>query len=65
MNILAYIDPGSGSLLLQAIVAGLLAIPFYFRRTLGGFVDRLRGRSDERAEPTHADPAADVEEPRR
>jgi hypothetical protein len=65
MNILAYIDPGSGSLLLQAIVAGLLAIPFFFRRTIGGFVGRLRGGSDERAEPARADPPADAEEPRR
>lgn len=65
MNILAYIDPGSGSLLLQAIVAGLLAIPFFFRRTIGSFVGRLRGGSNERAEPTEADPPADAEEPRR
>ncbi|HET6379410.1 MAG TPA: hypothetical protein VFH63_00030 [candidate division Zixibacteria bacterium] len=41
--LLAYIDPGSGSLLLQAILAGLLAIPFFFRRTIGGFVSRIRG----------------------
>jgi len=71
MDILAYIDPGSGSLLLQAIVAGLLAIPFFFRRTIGGFVDRLRGGSGEapgsdRAEPTPAEASsADAEEPRR
>jgi hypothetical protein len=48
MHILAYIDPGSGSLLLQAILAGLLSIPFFFRRTIGGFINRVRGRSDER-----------------
>lgn len=48
MHILAYIDPGSGSLLLQAILAGLLSIPFFFRRTIGGFINRVRGRTDER-----------------
>jgi hypothetical protein len=52
MYILAYIDPGSGSLLLQAIVAGLLAIPFFFRRTIGDFVHRIRGgsKADEGAD---------------
>ena len=51
MSILAYIDPGSGSLLLQALVAGLLAIPFFFRRTIGGFVQRIRGGSESPAKP--------------
>jgi hypothetical protein len=49
MQILAYIDPGSGSLLLQAILAGLLSIPFFFRRTIGNFLHRIRGGSDEPA----------------
>lgn len=46
---LGYIDPGSASLLLQAILAALLAVPFVFRRTIGGFWQRLRGeaRSEE------------------
>jgi hypothetical protein len=52
MHILAYIDPGSGSLLLQALVAGLLAIPFFFRRTIGGFLHRVRGGGEQEPEPT-------------
>lgn len=45
-----YIDPGSGSLLLQALLAAILSLPFVFRRTIGGFWHRLRGeRADERA----------------
>jgi hypothetical protein len=40
---IAYIDPGTGSLILQAILAALLSIPFVFRRTIGGFWHRLRG----------------------
>ena len=40
---IAYIDPGSGSLLLQALLAALLAVPFIFRRTIGGFWHRPRG----------------------
>ena len=43
MSILAYIDPGSGSLLLQALLAAILSVPFFFRRTIGGAVQRLRG----------------------
>lgn len=63
MHILAYIDPGSGSLLLQAILAGLLAIPFFFRRTIGGFLHRLRGGSEA---PATVDETSDgPEEPRR
>lgn len=52
--VLAYIDPGSGSLLLQALLAGLLAIPFFFRRTIGGFVSRIRGEKPESSEPPSA-----------
>jgi hypothetical protein len=43
MGILAYIDPGSGSLLLQALLAALLSVPFFFRRTIGGVWHKLRG----------------------
>jgi hypothetical protein len=44
MSLLAYIDPGSGSLLLQAILAAVISVPFFFRRTIGGALGRLRGR---------------------
>lgn len=43
--LLAYIDPGSGSLLIQAIVAALLAVPFFFRRTIGDAWHRITGGS--------------------
>ena len=48
---IGYIAPGSGSLLLQALLAAILAFPFVFRRTIGGFWHRLRGgdRIDEAA----------------
>ena len=45
MHVFAYIDPGSGSLLLQAILAAIISIPFFFRRTIGGAWSRLRGGS--------------------
>jgi hypothetical protein len=44
-DFLAYIDPGSGSLIIQAVIAGIVAIPFFFRQQIGRFVRAVR-RSD-------------------
>ena len=41
-HVLAYIDPGSGALIWQAIVAGLVGAGFYFRRFFGRFFSRDR-----------------------
>jgi len=55
MHLFGYIDPGSGSLLLQALLAAILSIPFVFRRTIGGFWHRLRGAGvDEERAPAKA-----------
>jgi hypothetical protein len=43
MPLLAYIDPGSGSMLLQVILAAVLAIPFFFRRVISDGWHRIRG----------------------
>ena len=43
MPILGYIDPGSGSMLLQVILAGALAIPFFFRRVISDTWHKVRG----------------------
>jgi hypothetical protein len=42
---LAYIDPGAGSLLLQGLIAAVLAVPFFFRRTIGDAWRRVRGEA--------------------
>ena len=57
MPLLAYIDPGSGSMLLQVILAGVLAVPFFFRRVITDTWHRVRGinRSDAAAETVRAD----------
>jgi hypothetical protein len=47
MPFLAYIDPGSGSMLLQVILAGVLAVPFFFRRFISESWHRIRGTRDE------------------
>jgi len=53
MPLLAYIDPGSGSMLLQVILAGILAVPFFFRRVIADTWHRVRGgdREVDSAEP--------------
>ncbi len=48
MPFLAYIDPGSGSMLLQVILAGALAIPFFFRRVIGDGWRRIRGGDSDK-----------------
>jgi hypothetical protein len=50
MPFLAYIDPGSGSMLLQVILAGLLAVPFFFRRTVADVWNRVRGNGHDAAD---------------
>jgi hypothetical protein len=43
--ILAYIDPGSGSMVFQMLIAAALAVPFFLREQIGRGIDRIRGRS--------------------
>lgn len=48
--ILIYIDPGAGSMVIQAVLAAALAIPFFFRTHIARAVQRfrdMRGRPDE------------------
>ncbi len=42
--ILLYIDPGAGSMLIQFVLAGLLAVPFFLRSPVARTVARLRGK---------------------
>lgn len=48
--IFAYIDPGAGSLLLQAMLAGVLAVPFFLRAHARRLWSRLRGTGGEEYE---------------
>jgi hypothetical protein len=54
MHLWAYIDPGSGSMLLQVILAGILAVPFFFRRTIADVWHRVRGDQPSEEQPTSA-----------
>jgi hypothetical protein len=51
-ELLAYIDPGSGSLIIQVVIATLVAIPIFFRTQLTRLVHAIRGTKEEK-------PAAD------
>lgn len=42
--VFAYIDPGSGSLVIQALIAGLVAIPVFFRHQIARIVRTRRGQ---------------------
>jgi len=53
--ILAYIDPGSGSLLIQALIAGLVVIPVFFRHQIARVVRTLRGEGDISVETARQD----------
>ena len=48
----AYIDAGSGTMLLQIIIAGVVAIPFFFRNAVVDGWRRIRGGRP--AEQRHA-----------
>jgi hypothetical protein len=56
-HVVAYLDPGSGSLLIQALIATAVTVPFVLRRRLKAGIDRLRGRPKEIRPPTQAPPA--------
>jgi hypothetical protein len=48
--ILLYIDPGAGSMVIQAVLAGLLAIPFFFRTHVSRLIHKVRRGRTERSD---------------
>ena len=51
-SLVAYIDPGSGSLIIQAVIAGVVAVPFFMRQQIGRFMRTLRrGGATETPQP--------------
>jgi hypothetical protein len=45
--LLAYIDPGSGSLIIQVVIATIIAIPIFFRTQIARFAHLARGRKEQ------------------
>ncbi len=56
MFLLAYIDPGSGTMLLQVILAGIVAVPFFFRQAISNTWHRLRGERSQDSSSRATDP---------
>jgi hypothetical protein len=50
-----YIDPGAGSMVIQALLAAILAIPFFFRSQASRFIARFRRQPAEKTEDTSQD----------
>jgi hypothetical protein len=46
--ILAYIDPGVGSMLLQGLLAGLFAIAFFYKRIKNWVIGLFRKQQDRK-----------------
>jgi hypothetical protein len=59
MPVFAYIDPGAGSLVIQALIAAVVSIPFLFRSAIRSTLQRLRGTSTQVDGAEQAPPDAD------
>ena len=55
--LLAYIDPGSGSLIIQVLIASIIAIPVIFRNKIAQVANAVRGNKASTEAPDD-DPAA-------
>jgi hypothetical protein len=55
MAIFGYIDPGAGSLIIQALIASALAVPFLLRNKLRSMMARLRRQPATRSDATESD----------
>jgi hypothetical protein len=50
--VFAYLDPGSGSLIIQAVIAGIVAVPVIFRNRIAAAVRAVRGTPRDRGGST-------------
>jgi hypothetical protein len=57
--VFAYIDPGAGSLVIQAIIAGLVSIPFFFRNAIRSTFGRFRRKPPDGAQTATGSRAPD------
>lgn len=55
---LAYIDPGSGSLIIQAAIATAIAVPLFFRHQIARIAGVVRRRSNPDESPVPVDDGA-------
>ena len=55
---LAYIDPGSGSLIIQGAIASIVAAVVFFRGQIARLMPGRRSQDESEAEPTTPTPTA-------
>ncbi len=56
--IFAYLDPGSASIVFQAVIAGIIAVPVIFRNKIAAIVRSVRGGSTSEVKETVAEPTS-------
>jgi ABC-type branched-subunit amino acid transport system permease subunit len=54
VDVVAYIDPGTGSLIIQAVVATLVAVPFFLRHQIGRLLRAIRSQ-ERKPSPLNAE----------
>jgi hypothetical protein len=59
---LAYIDAGSGSLIIQGAIASVAALIFFFRTQLARLIPGRRNRAQEAEASTSGTPAASADD---
>jgi hypothetical protein len=59
---LAYIDPGTGAMLLQWLLAGVIGASFYFRRFVSKVLRRIIGKKDPDVKDPQQNPPKTGEE---
>ena len=62
-HVFAYLDPGSGSIIIQAAIAGIIAVPVIFRNKISQMVKAVRGGSSEETTAVAEATAETVAEP--
>jgi len=56
--VFAYLDPGSGSIIIQAVIAGIVAVPIIFRNRISAIVRAIRGGEAPEVTETVAEPTS-------
>ena len=70
-HVFAYLDPGSASIIFQAAIAGIIAVPVIFRNKISQMVKAVRGGSATEtstvaeAQESVAEPATTTDTPAR
>jgi hypothetical protein len=56
-HVFAYLDPGSASIVFQALIAGVIAVPVIFRNRISAMVRAIRGQGTPETKEPAAEPA--------